>query len=406
MLLVGGALTLSAGVVSATASQSTPTAARGLVAKLAVLRRPQVASDVLPAGLGIKRQQGTIIGRLTRLIAVEPGARLFLVVSTPVRGNPPLWRPALGDQVAVVAVTTHGASESQAVPAVDLTDAGQVGYVGATTGKGPAYRVAVVPDGVARVRWTLGNFEGKVLHHVAVGVADNAAVAPVRPIGLVLRGRWYAADGARIPTSGQALRHAIAADDAVRTQRLLRYDSRHVHHAAPALLDDFAVFAVSSRTGVTTPAGLTISHPRPSQVPLGILQIASARTPLRIASGSGRLQPDLGQIRAVRARSGLEFWVIPGARDLCVAVLDQSPLPIEIGGSGSAESCTRDVTSANIAGEGLSSGGPGGTTITYGILPKAHPTTTIRTGPHARRTIRPPDGVYITRYVPRVISRG
>lgn len=388
------------GVASGAAGRSAPVATGGLLARLAVLRRPQLPSDVLPAGLQIEPRRGRIIGGLTRLIAVKPGARLFLVVSTPVGGNPPLWSPALGDQVAVVEVTAHGASESQAVPAVDLSDADQINYVGARTANGPAYRVAVVPDGVARVRWTLGNFNGKVLGHVTVAVNDNAAVAPMRPSGLVLQGRWYAADGTRVRTSGSAFRHAVTARDNLIRQRLLRDDSRRPQYGAPAVLRDFAVFAVQSRTGVTTSTGLTISHPRPSQIPLGILQIASTRTRLRDAGGRGRLLPDLRQIRAVRARSGLQFWVIPGAQSLCVAVLSQSRLPIEIGGSGSAEGCSRNLTSADTAGAGLSSGYPGGTTITYGILPKAHPTTTIRTAPHTHHSIHPPDGVYISRYIP------
>lgn len=138
-----------------------------------MLRRPQVASDLLPAGLRIPDRQGKIIGRLTRLVGVEPDARLFMVVNTPAGGNPPLWSPTLGDQVAIVAVTSHGAIESQAVPAVDLTDADQLGYAGAAARTGPVYRVAIVPDGVARVRWTFGSVSGKVQSRVNIAAVTT-----------------------------------------------------------------------------------------------------------------------------------------------------------------------------------------------------------------------------------------
>jgi hypothetical protein len=390
MAAAGIGLALIVGVTSGTA-RAASTTSDALLSKLAVLRRPQVASDVLPAGLRISGQQGTIIGRLSRLVAVEPNARLFMVVSTPAGGDPPLWSPKLGDQVAIIAVTSHGAIEDQPVPALDLTDADQVGYVGAPR-TGPGYRVAVVPDGVARVRWALASVSGKVQSRVSVAVANNLAVTPLRPrTGLLLQGRWYAADGSRIPTSGRALHQAIAAHDGVLKQRLIRYAARHAHRAAPALLNDFAIFAIHGRTGVSTSAGLTISHPRLSDVPLGILQIASPTQTAHL---------DLTQIRAIQSRSGSRFWVIPGARGLCLAVLGQSRLPIESFGPGSADDCSPNVASATLHGTGLSSGNPGGITITWGVLPDAHPTTTIRTGPHTHRTIHPPDGVYITRYVP------
>ncbi len=392
MVVSGAVLVLVVAVTSGNArgASATPDA---LLGKLAVLRRPQVASDLLPAGIRIPNRQGAIVGRLTRLVGVEPDARLFMVVSTPAGGNPPLWSPTLGDQVAIVAVTSHGALETQAVPAVDLTDADQLGSVGAPARTGPVYRVAVVPDGVARVRWTFGSFSGKVERRVSVAAVNNIAVTNVRPrTGLLLQGRWYAADGSPIPTSGRALHQAIAARDAVLKKRLVRYDARHYYRAAPLLLKDFAIFAIHSRTGVRTSSGATISQPRLSDVPLGILQIASPDQPAHL---------DLSQIRAIQTRSGSRFWVIPGARGLCLAVLDQSPLPIESFGTGSAESCSSDVASASIHGTGLSSGYTGGITITWGVLPKAHPTVTIRTGPRTHRTIRPPDGVYVTRYVPR-----
>lgn len=66
--------------------------AQGLIARLAVLRRPQVAADRLPAGLGHIDGVGHVIPGLTRLVASPAGARLYLVVSTRGPGPAPCGR--------------------------------------------------------------------------------------------------------------------------------------------------------------------------------------------------------------------------------------------------------------------------------------------------------------------------
>jgi hypothetical protein len=120
-----------------------------------------------------------------------------------------------------------------------------------------AYDVAVVPDGVAQVRWTFGDIAGKPGRVVDAPAADNVAVVPyMRSAGeaRLVRAAWFASNGRAIPTSDQALLRAIAARKAVLSARIVRYDARHSYRAAPALLADFAVFAVTSRTGVRTGA--------------------------------------------------------------------------------------------------------------------------------------------------------
>jgi len=97
-------------------------AADALIAKLAVLRRPQTSADRLPRNLKLNREangvglpQGThwgvILPSLSRLVATPPGARLYLVVTTPVSGSQALWRASLGDQVTILVITAHGATE-------------------------------------------------------------------------------------------------------------------------------------------------------------------------------------------------------------------------------------------------------------------------------------------------------
>jgi hypothetical protein len=250
-----------------------------------------------------------------------------------------------------------------------------------------AYDVAVVPDGVAQVRWTFGDIAGKPGRVVDAPAADNVAVVPyMRSAGeaRLVRAAWFASNGRAIPTSDQALLRAIAARKAVLSARIVRYDARHSYRAAPALLADFAVFAVTSRTGVRTAAGNIISHPRLSSVPYPILEIATPNEP-------PQLDPE--DMRQVTTRSGVEVWIIPGRRGLCLAALQQSRLPGLIGG-GAGEDCSGTLARAESEGAGFTSGRPGGVTEIYEVVPKGR-TITIRTRRGTRKTIYPPDGVYV-----------
>jgi hypothetical protein len=74
--------------------------------------------------------------------------------------------------------------------------------------------VAVVPDGVAQVRWTFGDIAGKPGRVVDAPAADNVAVVPyVRSArgARLVRAAWFASNGRVIPTSDKALLRAIAA---------------------------------------------------------------------------------------------------------------------------------------------------------------------------------------------------
>lgn len=371
--------------------------ANGLIARLAVLRRTQTAADVLPAHLKLVHPQGKIIPSLTRLVAAPAGAKLFLVVSTPATGPRSLWSPTLGDQVSVVTVTKRGATQSPPIPSVDLSNAQEVtpgGVVTPGAGPGPtrpllrdAYDVAVVPDGVSRVRWTFTDVSGKPGHVLDANLINNVAYAPLHRTGFLLRATWYAADGSVIPTSDRALRRANATrQNGLRAAMIRRY-ARYSYRAAPALLADFAVFAVTSRTGVRTSTGLTISRPRLSTLPYPIVNFADPNQPPQL---------DPRNIRQITTPSGIRVWVIPGQRGLCIAALDRLPFAVHSGiATGAGEACSANLTQAETTGTGLTSGRPGGATITYRVLPKSKPTVTIRTGPHTHRTVTPPYGIYV-----------
>jgi hypothetical protein len=279
------------------------------------------------------------------------------------------------------------------VPAVELFDAGDVGVVGARPADHPPaddYHVGIVPDGVARVVWTFANARRHHRYVVHAQAANNVVVAPLHAGSpFLLHATWYAADGTVVPTSDAARRHTIAARQKIQRTKLIRHDARIRYRPASALLSAFAVFGVTSRAGVKI-GSLTISHPALSSLPLGILSITAH-------AGNPRFNPELDpkDIRQATTRSGVSAWIIPGARGLCVAEVDKPQFPFF--GTSSGMSCSPNVASAAANGAGVSSGSPGRPSWHYGVLPKTKPTLTIRTGPHRRRTIHPPDGVYIYR---------
>jgi hypothetical protein len=154
-----------------------PAAARGLVARLSVLRRPQTAADRLPAWAAAQALDYPGHGRLepglSRLVAsvATPRygvVRVYLVVTTPQRyaRRPdavptPLLSPRLGDQAAVVLVVgRHASRVTRGEPASTLCCAAMEdlprGY--AQGGPGDLRRAfgvgaSIVPDGVPHVRW-------------------------------------------------------------------------------------------------------------------------------------------------------------------------------------------------------------------------------------------------------------
>lgn len=375
-----------------------PPAAAALVSKLAVLRRAQTPADVLPTPVSTPGRAGRIIPSLTRLVATPPGDELFLVVTTPAPGSAPLWSPRLGDQVAIVAVSTAGSFESEAIPAAELTNADALMQVGAPPRPGgtpgPAYDVEIVPDGVARVQWTFADRVGKPAGVVNAAATDNVAVTGLHPsTALLLRGAWYAPDGQLIPTSDRVLRRALAARQKLLTARAIRFDERHSYRAAPALLADFAVFDVTSRRGVKTAAGNIVSHPRLASLPYPILELLAPNEPPQL---------DLNQVRAVTTASGVRFWIVPGRRGMCIGSVLAPRFPNGLG-SGAAAACTADLSLAESQGVGFSAG-DSGVHITCRVVPRTIPTITIRTRRGTRKTIAVPDGIYVTKR--RVKRRG
>ena len=168
---------------------------------------------------------------------------------------------------------------------------------------------------------------------------------------------------------------------------MVREDSQIRYRPARALLDAFAVFDVTSRSGVKV-GGLTISHPRLSSLPLAILSITSQAGR---RGGGPQLVPS--DIRQATTSSGVSAWIVPGVHGLCLATVDTPSFPLD--GTGAGMGCAPSVALAVSQGSGVTVGNPGGVTWHYGVLPRTKPTVTIRSGRHGHRTIHPADGVYI-----------
>ncbi len=380
------------------ARQATGDPAAALIARLSVLRRPQSSADLLPAGVQvIGATGGTLIPSLTRLMLSLPGVSLYLVVSTPPASALSLWNPGLGDQVSLVSVNSRHAVERPPFPAVELADAFEVSLAAAAPSTayalGRGYEVGIVPDGVARVRWTFTDRAGKARSVVDPQVTNNVAWAPVQPNAwFLLKATWYTADGSVIPTSDSALVAATRARQDVIRAQLIRQDGRAQYRVPAAVLADFAVFSVVSRTGVKID-GVTLSHPRLSALPLAILKITRAQRP----QGPGQVDPE--DMRQATTNAGDSVWITPGQDGICIFALSAptSPSPLAGLGSGSFGACSGSIASAQADGSAVSSCCTNGYIIHYGVLPISRPTLTISTGRHKSITIRPPDGVYIYR---------
>jgi hypothetical protein len=388
-----------------TGPAATP-AANALISRLAVLRRPQTAADRLPAHLvvnpgavvGDQIHQGTIIPSLTRLVATRANIKIYLVVTTPTSGPQALWQPSQGDEVAVVSITPHGATQSAGYPAAELSDSAELVSAGflrpahrsARTRAGAlrrAYDVAIVPDGVARVRWTFANSGDGAGRTVSASVINNVAITPAsKSTAFVFRAAWYASDGIVVPSSAKVIDQAIAARNATETRQALAQAERQHVSAPPQLLAAFAVFSFKSPTGTRTPDGYVIAHPPLSKLPLNILTLG------------GPSAEDLRQVRSVRAPSGLEMWVIPGSNGICVDSIDPPTIGLDgqLRSRGSGGSCSANLQRAIADGAGEDADNQHGA-VQYSVVPRTVHTIKIQITIRTSRTIHPVDGVYIGR---------
>jgi len=350
----------------------TPAGARALVARLAVLRRPQTAADRLPArlsaqlpgiGLGFR-----IIPQLTRLAAtIDAGAGLLSSVDIyVVVGGPPgvpvdivttlavaggstlLGQPEVVDDP--IAIATGGLTPTAVGSAGDYRVVANRGTV--ATGQS-GVNLSVVPDGVTRVKWVFG---ARALYPQ---IENNVAVTRVAgPQGLS-DATWYGAHGQVIASvSPQAQRQALQARALAASER---------DPIAPELAAHFAIF----RRPVPPPASNTFP-------------------PARIARGAignygydqdNGYRVNVAQARFVPYPGTAGFWVIPGTRGVSMAALgsggDSVPIAVALSGRLITTTCC----------------GANGETV-WGLAPDGNPTITIVLASGARRAVPVLDNVY------------
>lgn len=378
--------------------------ADALIAKLAVLRRPQTAADRLPAKLHIPNVYAskplTIIPSLSRLVATPPGAKIYLVVTEPARGNGTLWSPSLGDQLNIVAITKSGAiTEGAGYPAADITDPTNVYASGIKLSNArqstraqrlaDAYDVAIVPDGVAHVRWTFATRAGTAGPVITVPVANNVAITKLTPAhARVLHTTWYAPNGHVVPTSNAPSRRILAAQDASRRRAALAAARRSHVTATPAILHAFAVFDFGSRSGTRVAHGYIISHPSLAQLPVALLPGGL---------GGPRSQQDLRDVRKIVAPSGQTLYIIPGVNTICLFAVEISHLPYQRASSTDLSGgCAPTLARALKDGTGeTSTGSRIRGSMVYMVVPRTTHNYKLQTGRHAFRTIHPVDGVVV-----------
>jgi hypothetical protein len=371
----------------------TPAGAQQLVAKLAVLRRPQTPTDRLPAHLSFAMVNtaitGSIVPGLTRLVTTTGDGRVYLVVLTPARFG--LWPVRLGDQAALLMVSSGTVRERTGLPAAGLSDPRFVQGLGIgyqLSLRHPIALAEIVPDGVARVRWQLTTRSPHpATTRLTPPVSSNVALASVnRPgLGFVASARWYDAGGRRIPTSERLLNSIVAARVARQRAATLKRAEQSTARASPVLLAGFPLFAAAALGSHAS--GITITHPSIRALPTGVLGIVSNAGP-RPAS------VDPHEIRQVQSRSGAEFWVVPGTKTLCIFSLIR-PASTRLGGGGTQGQCSprrnRVLGTGIIDHEQLRNGAP----VTVGVMPASVRSVTVTYTNGSSRTIPLTDGVYV-----------
>jgi hypothetical protein len=164
---------------------------RCLIAQHAVLQRPQTEAErrirvpldpsIFFAGQALREVHITAVPRLTRLVRLGAGRTVVLFVVKVSIGPPSYYLGAI--------VTINGRSHTFAVdwPVIPtrpgLNHTATWGIFASLPHWFSGYDVSIVPDPVARVRWTYGHPNGAPSRTISAQVLDNvaAAPAPARP---------------------------------------------------------------------------------------------------------------------------------------------------------------------------------------------------------------------------------
>jgi hypothetical protein len=363
-------------------SSRVPLAARGLAARLAVLRRPQGPAEVLPHWAVRETesltQSAKVIGGLSRLVgAVRLGrdgrARVYLVVQRPPRfplhanhPEPPFLNPRLGDQATVAFVgpfreeaAINGPTVAAGGQTVAATSRGLTGDPGQFTDLWGAV-ASIVPDGVVRVKWVFGT-ETRVPRHITVWptVHDNVALGRLapRPAFYMDQATWYGANG-RVISS-----FPPSPDPYSKTRKFKRaFEASLQQRVAPVLLRHFAV----------------LTSPHVSGYPgLDLADVAALIEPNPLGLNTRR------ERFVVNTSVAAKVFVVPGSQGIALRYV--SPL------NGQAEGGTSDALSGSLFVEGPRVYGH---RTVIGLAPDGNRTVTVLLRNGRRRTARVVHNVY------------
>jgi hypothetical protein len=408
----------SSGVSSVPAG--VPTGARALVARMAVLRRPQTAADRLPESLtaqfaGAFGVDWRIIPSLTRLAAtIDAGAGslssvdIYVVVETPCSGQachgpgvpvdivttlavggPSGHRYLLGHPEVVddqTAIATGGLTPT-AVGSAGGTkeEVRKTSTVSVPTGWS-GVNVSVVPDGVTRVKWVFGGVSARALRAmcgctkrftstpavtVHPEIKNNIAVADATSSAGLSTATWYGPDGRVIASLSP-----IAQQNAEQARALAASARDRI---AAALIEHFAIF----RRPVPPPA--TIKQP-----PKRIAVAAIGNYGYNQDNG---YRLNVAQARFVPYPGTTGFWVIPGSRGVGIANGTYGGGANPLSGPGSALSGGMIGTSFGSHGETV-----------HGLAPDGNRTVTVVLAGGATRTVPVIDNVYSITLHPQAVS--
>ena len=408
---------------TSTVPASTPAGARALVARMAVLRRPQTATDRLPESVTAQFPEALgadwrIIPSLTRLAAtIHAGfgplssIDIYIVIETPCSrqtqgtchgpgvpvdvvttlavGGPSGHRYLLGQPDVVddqTAVATGGLTPTAVGSAGDVRVVVRKTSINTVPTGQSGLNVSVVPDGVTRVKWVFGGaspraframcgctkpFAGTPAVTVHPQIKNNIAVARATGSAGLSTATWYGPDGQVIASLSP-----IAQQDAEQARALAASERDPI---APALTDHFAIF----RHPVPPPA--TIKQP-PKKI-----AVAAVNNYGYGQDNGYRL--NVAQARFVPCPGTTGFWVIPGTRGVGIANGNYGGGANPLTGPGSALSGGMIGTSFGSNGETV-----------HGLAPDGNRTVTVVLTGGATRTVRVIDNVYSITLHPQAVS--
>jgi hypothetical protein len=343
---------------------------KGLISRLAVLRRPQHPSDRLPAAGAalLQRLHVSFDPKLTRLavsMTPEPHGTTRLDVYLIVTGG--VGRRAgysfASVRTVVVAVSRHGRFQ---LSSSGLSAPGAAAFaqdVSAPMGLGgqSGIRVGIVPDGVARVRWVLTQFPTSTASPVTVypRVQNNVAIATGVSGNQLVSATWYGPDERVISSFSDRAR--IDREEAAQARLI----DRSAHEPiARELVEHFSVFG----------------QPPPRSAPIKPLP-AFARADI----AAYPQQLNLDQARFVQYPGMPGFWLVPGRLGVAIATSSSPP-----GLSTDGAPLNRVLDGRMIASVGSA---PPRETV-YGLVPDGNPTVAIKLADRTTKTVRVIDNLY------------